>query len=192
MKTLNQTKFIELFFNQTPLNFSENWDAKLFFVISALFFLLTIFLRCDRKKEEEVDDVEVDEEVEANEEKNNHKRSSEMIYNEDHFKNIRQFVNHLNQKEKMLTKQLEIFQKINQIEELSIQLEKETKKGNIYERINKVETYVFNISDFNRFCSEVYEDVKEESRCKKRPRLMKKIGNMWKEMSDEEKMMHKD
>jgi len=153
MKTLNQTKFIELFFNQTPLNLSENWDTKLFFVISALFFLLTIFLRCDRKKEKDKEVYKVEKK-----EKNNHKRSSDMIYTEDQFKNIRQFVNHLNYKENILTKQLEIFQKINRIEDLSIQL----------------------------------EDVKEESRCKKRPRLMKKIDNMWKEMSDEEKMMYKD
>ena len=100
-------------------------------------------------------------------------------------------MDHLTRREETLEKQLRVFQKINRMEELSLLIEQESKKGDVYDRLETV-NYVFDIRDFNKFCKTVYEDVKEHSRCKKRPKVMKKIGIMWKELSDDEKMMYKD
>ena len=60
------------------------------------------------------------------------------------------------------------------------------------EEVDEVDNidYKFHISDFNRFCSYVYEHVKENSRYKKKSKLLKKIGNMWKGMTPLEKRLY--
>jgi hypothetical protein len=133
----------------------------------------------DDEKDEEVDD-EVDDEVDEVEDE---KEVDEMTFEE-----------RLDYIETSLSKQLELMQKLNRIEQLSEQIEAEKAKGDILARIETVEqkklVYEFNISGFNNFCRLVYADVKSTSRIKKRSYIIKKVGKMWRSMEDEEKGMY--
>ena len=90
---------------------------------------------------------------------------------------------------------MNMFKQMNRIEELSKQIEEEKQKGDLNKRLEIIENkqliYIFHINDFNNFCKDVYEQIKESSRCKQRPKIMKKIGKIWKDMSDDEKMQYK-
>jgi predicted RNase H-like nuclease (RuvC/YqgF family) len=133
----------------------------------------------DDEKDEEVDD-EVDDEVDEVEDE---KEVDEMTFEE-----------RLDYIETSLSKQLELMQKLNRIEQLSEQIEAEKAKGDILARIETVEqkklVYEFNISGFYNFCRLVYADVKSTSRIKKRSYIIKKVGKMWRSMEDEEKGMY--
>lgn len=103
--------------------------------------------------------------------------------------------NRMDQIEFALIKQLEALDQLKRIEQLASLIETEKKKGIFLERLYVIEAkklvYVFNILDFNNFCRSVYDEVKENSQCKQRSKIMKKVGKMWCSMSDEEKMCYK-
>ena len=133
----------------------------------------------DEEEEEEEADVN-DEYEETNDEK-------EEVDDET-------FEERLDYIETSLSKQLELMQKLNRIEQISEQIEAEKAKGDILARIETVEqkklVYEFNISGFNNFCRSVYADVKSTSHIKKRSYIIKKVGKMWCSMEDEEKAMY--
>lgn len=103
--------------------------------------------------------------------------------------------NRMDQIEFALIKQLEALDQLKRIEQLASLIETEKKKGVFLERLYVIEAkklvYVFNILDFNNFCRSVYDEVKENSQCKQRSKIMKKVGKMWCGMSDEEKSCYK-
>jgi hypothetical protein len=138
----------------------------------------------DEEANEEVDEEANDEvDDEKDEEVDDEKEVDEMTFEE-----------RLDYIETSLSKQLELMQKLNRIEQLSEQIEAEKAKGDILARIETVEqkklVYEFNISGFNNFCRLVYADVKSTSRIKKRSYIIKKVGKMWRSMEDEEKGMY--
>ena len=107
-----------------------------------IFYHLLLHPDCSEKIDEENDDVEV----------------------EDTEYDDMAFVERLDQVDEILSKQLELMQKLNRIEEMSEQIEAEKAKGNIIDRLNVIEhkklVYKFNISDFNNFCRSVYKKIK--------------------------------
>jgi hypothetical protein len=114
-----------------------------------IFYHLLLHPDCSEKIDEENDDVEVDD-VDMDVEDNEY---DDMA-----------FVERLDQVDEILSKQLELMQKLNRIEEMSEQIEAEKAKGNIIDRLNVIEhkklVYKFNISDFNNFCRSVYKKIK--------------------------------
>ena len=107
-----------------------------------IFYHLLLHPDCSEKIDEENDDVEV----------------------EDNEYDDMAFVERLDQVDEILSKQLELMQKLNRIEEMSDQIEAEKAKGNISDRLNVIEhkklVYKLNISDFNNFCRSVYKKIK--------------------------------
>ena len=55
-----------------------------------------------------------------------------------------------------------------------------------------MDNYKFHINDFNRYRNDVYEEFKNNSRCKKQSFIMKKIGQSWKQLTDEQKLNYKN
>lgn len=74
-------------------------------------------------------------------------------------------------------------------EVLDEEVDEEVLEDEVVDEVDNID-YKFHISDFNRFCSYVYENVKENSRYKKKSKLLKKIGNMWKGMTTLEKRLY--
>lgn len=99
----------------------------------------------------------------------------------------------LSEMETKLEKKAKLLEQMNHIEKMSDFIEKEKEKGLLSLRLAVLEnvTYQFNLSDFNNYCRGVYDSVKEQSKCKSRTHIMKKIGKMWREMPDFEKIKYK-
>jgi len=101
----------------------------------------------------------------------------------------------MNSIEKMLMRQTETLERMNRIEKMSEFIESEKEKGDLLTRLtiseNKKLIYEFRLSDFNNFCHLVYEDVKTSNKYEGRSEIMKKIGELWRQMPDYEKNTYK-
>jgi predicted RND superfamily exporter protein len=205
---LNQTRYSEYFFNQTPSYMKTLPEEFLPLTIISLLFGFSLYLLQKKSYENEKEKCNYkNEEEKCNygdelEEKCNYEPSApyedELEYKNELEPELEPDVSlkeRLDETEKILTEQLDMFKQMNRIEDLSKQIEEEKQKGDLNERLEIIENkqliYIFHINDFNNFVKDVYEKVKESSRCKQRPKVMKKIGKMWKEMSNDEKMKYK-
>ena len=141
------------------------------------------------------DDVETDaninDDVETNAKINDDYKEAE-ISDDDELFTLQERMNSL---EKMLTYQSDSLVQMNRIERLSEFIESEKQKGDLLTRLTITESkkliYEFKLTDFNNFCRLVYEDIKASNRYKGRTHIMKKIGQLWREMSDYEKNTYK-
>ena len=72
----------------------------------------------------------------------------------------------------------------------------EKEKGDLIQRLTTVENkkliYKFHINDFNQYRNAVYDEFKNNSRCKKQSFIMKKIGQSWKDLTDDQKLNYKN
>ena len=163
------------------------------FFLSATFLFLKCIDQCkykyyfeDEEEEEEEKDVEEEEEEEDVEEEEE-KDVEEDVEEENIYKEM-------DETEELLEKQLDRLYQMNRIEKLSLLIEEEKQKGELPDRLSVVDNkqliYKFHINDFNRFRVSVYDEFKNNSRCKKQAVIMKKIGKAWKELSDEDKMTY--
>ena len=132
-------------------------------------------------EEEKVEEEEEEEKVEEEEEEEKQSEEDSLYMDMDEV-------------EDLLEEQYTRLKQMNNIEELSNLIEMEKDKGDLRQRLTTIENkkliYKFHINDFNRFRVSVYDEFKNNSRCKKQAVIMKKIGKAWKELSDEDKMTY--
>ena len=153
------------------------------------------------------DNVYVEENVEENEVKNVEENEEENVEeeNEENFPDLafeRSFSDRIRHVEYVLKSRLRQMEKIKSLEHIVSVLERigdeEKLETNLEKRLNKVEQkietifneYTFTINDFNNFCSLMYDDIKRMTYCKKHVNIMKKLGKLWKNMDNAEKMMY--
>jgi len=154
------------------------------------------------------DNVYVEENVEENEVKNveeNEEEENVEEENEENFPDLafeRSFSDRIRHVEYVLKSRLRQMEKIKSLEHIVSVLERigdeEKLETNLEKRLNKVEQkietifneYTFTINDFNNFCSLMYDDIKRMTYCKKHVNIMKKLGKLWKNMDNAEKMMY--
>jgi flagellar biosynthesis component FlhA len=172
------------------------------FFLSATFLFLKFIDQCKFKyyledveeEEEEEEEVEVEEEEEEEVEEEVEEEEEEEVEEEEEEVEEENIYKEMDETEELLEKQLDRLYQMNRIEKLSLLIEEEKQKGELPDRLsivdNKQLIYKFHINDFNRFRVSVYDEFKNNSRCKKQSVIMKKIGKAWKELSDEDKMMY--
>jgi len=146
-------------------------------------YTITVFLSFCKDEDEEVQVEEVDEEVEVNEEKEEVEEEKDIYMD-------------MNEVEDLLKEQYSRLKQMNNIEELSNLIEMEKEKGDLRQRLTTVENkkliYKFHINDFNQYRNAVYDEFKNNSRCKKQSFIMKKIGQSWKDLTDDQKLNYKN
>ena len=171
------------------------------FFLSATFLFLKCIDQCKCKYYlEDVEEVEEDFEVEEEEEVEEEVEEEEVEKVEEEEKEVEEnfeeenIYKEMDETEELLEKQLDRLYQMNRIEKLSLLIEEEKQKGELPDRLSVVDNkqliYKFHINDFNRFRVSVYDEFKNNSRCKKQSVIMKKIGKAWKELSDEDKMIY--
>jgi len=162
-----------------------------YFVTASIIYLYDLFYKLtssetptDYVKELQKYDEVLSKETESEEAE----EAEESEYEENEYEDFSQRLSELEQK---LESEVKLFEKMNRIEQMSSFLEKEKEKGDLTARLSVLEKYEFNLSDFNNFSRCVYESTKEQSKCKKHTQIMKKIGKMWRELPDYEKIKYK-
>ena len=172
------------------------------FFLSATFLFLKCIDQCkykyyfedEEEEEEEEEEKDVEEEEEEEEEKDVEEEEEEKDVEEEEEEEEENIYKEMDETEELLEKQLDRLYQMNRIEKLSLLIEEEKQKGELPDRLSVVDNkqliYKFHINDFNRFRVSVYDEFKNNSRCKKQAVIMKKIGKAWKELSDEDKMTY--
>ena len=152
-------------------------------------YTITVFLSFCKDDEEEYeyeyeDEDEDEDEDEEKEEEEEEKEEEKDIYMD------------MNEVEDLLKEQYSRLKQMNDIEELSKLIEMEKEKGDLRQRLTTIENkkliYKFHINDFNQYRNAVYEEFKNNSRCKKQSFIMKKIGQSWKDLTDDQKLNFKN
>jgi TolA-binding protein len=152
-------------------------------------YTITVFLSFCKDDEEEYeyeyeDEDEDEDEDEEKEEEEEEKEEEKDIYMD------------MNEVEDLLKEQYSRLKQMNDIEELSNLIEMEKEKGDLRQRLTTIENkkliYKFHINDFNQYRNAVYEEFKNNSRCKKQSFIMKKIGQSWKDLTDDQKLNFKN
>ena len=144
------------------------------------------FCKDEDKDEYEEEKVEEEEEEEKQSEEDEEEKQSEedSLYMD------------MDEVEDLLEEQYTRLKQMNNIEELSNLIEMEKDKGDLRQRLTTIENkkliYKFHINDFNQYRNAVYEEFKNNSRCKKQSFIMKKIGKSWKQLTNEQKLNYKN
>jgi len=156
-------------------------DWILFFAIFYLALLLFGNPKIEAVQVEEVEEVVEEEEVEEKEEE-----EKEDEKEEEEEKSVAQ---RLYEIESNLSTKFNLYKQMNRIEEMVQFIQKEKEKGSLEKRLEVFENelFEFSLSDFNHFRSAVYETVKKTNPTQ----TLKKIGKMWRELSNQEKLQYK-
>ena len=99
----------------------------------------------------------------------------------------------MNYVERSLQHKLDMLSQMDNIEYLSEILSEKEKKNtdSIHTRLLKIENaYIFHITHFTNFVNSVSKQVKDENVNKKYSYIMKKIGNMWKNLTTSQKVAY--
>jgi len=149
----------------------------------------------EENMEENVEEENIEKNVEKNVEEENEENFPDVAFE-------RSFSDRIRHVEYILKSRLRQMEKIKSLEHIVSVLERigdeEKLETNLEKRLNtveqKIETifneYTFTINDFNNFCSLMYDDIKRMTYCKKHVNIMKKLGKLWKNMDNAEKMMY--
>jgi hypothetical protein len=156
-------------------------------------YTITVFLSFCKDEDEEVQVEEVDED-EINEEVD--EVEEEVDEEKEEVEEEKDIYMDMNEVEDLLKEQYSRLKQMNNIEELSNLIEMEKEKGDLRQRLTTVENkkliYKFHINDFNQYRNAVYDEFKNNSRCKKQSFIMKKIGQSWKDLTDDQKLNYKN
>ena len=146
----------------------------------------------EEKVEEKVEEEKVEEEEEEEEEEEKVEEEEDV---EEQSEENSLYMD-MDEVEDLLEEQYTRLKQMNNIEELSNLIEMEKDKGDLRQRLTTIENkkliYKFHINDFNQYRNDVYEEFKNNSRCKKQSFIMKKIGKSWKQLTNEQKLNYKN
>ena len=158
-------------------------------------YTITVFLSFCKDEEVQVEEVDIDEIDEEVDEEEVEEEEVEEVEEEEEEKEKDIYMD-MNEVEDLLKEQYSRLKQMNNIEELSNLIEMEKEKGDLRQRLTTVENkkliYKFHINDFNQYRNAVYDEFKNNSRCKKQSFIMKKIGQSWKDLTDDQKLNYKN